>query len=61
MCKLKKNQNQKHHSSQDKKIQSYKSKIEEVQKFNAEKGKEYERKIQGLKQLLVWISFGRRD
>jgi len=44
--------NQKHNSTQDKKIISYKAKIEELQKWNAEKAKEYERRIQGLKSLL---------
>jgi len=44
--------NQKHNSTQDKKILSYKTKIEDLQKWNAEKAKEYERRIQGLKSLL---------
>jgi kinesin family protein 5 len=44
--------NQKHNSTQDKKIISYKTKIEDLQKWNAEKAKEYERRIQGLKSLL---------
>jgi len=44
--------NQKYNSTQDKKILSYKTKIEDLQRFNAEKAKEYERRINGLKSLL---------
>jgi len=45
--------NQKHQSLQDKQVQAYKNKLEELQKTNTEKIKEYENKLQNIKTLFV--------
>lgn len=50
-------QNNKYQQKQDKKIQSYKNKIEELQKFYTEKVRDYDKKIQNMKALLVYESY----